>query len=71
MGDVFVTMLAYRKFFPNCAWRANMQMASGSSSTEVAHWTFMRQCTPDQPCWNDLPGTERSIPELLAQCGHS
>jgi hypothetical protein len=22
MGDVFVTMLAYRKFFPNCAWRA-------------------------------------------------
>jgi hypothetical protein len=22
MGDVFVTMLAYRKFFPNCAWKA-------------------------------------------------
>jgi hypothetical protein len=22
MGDVFVTMRAYRKFFPNCAWRA-------------------------------------------------
>jgi hypothetical protein len=24
MGDVFVTMLAYRKFVPNCAWRAEM-----------------------------------------------
>ena len=23
MGDVFVTTRAYRKFFPNCAWRAN------------------------------------------------
>jgi hypothetical protein len=22
MGDVFVAMLAYRKFSPNCAWRA-------------------------------------------------
>jgi hypothetical protein len=53
------------------AWTFNMQMASGSSSTQVAHWAFMRQCTPDQPCWNDLPGTEGSIPELLAQCDHS
>jgi len=24
MGDVFVTMLAYRTFFPNCAWRAKL-----------------------------------------------
>jgi hypothetical protein len=23
MGDVFATMLDYRKFFPNCAWRAS------------------------------------------------
>jgi hypothetical protein len=53
------------------AWTFNMQMASGSSSIQVAHWAFMRQCTPDQPCWNDLPGTERSIPELLAQCDRS
>jgi len=53
------------------AWTFNMQMASGSSSTQVAHWAFMRQCTPDQPCWNDLPGTERSLPALLAQCNHS
>ena len=53
------------------AWTFNMQMASGSSSTQVAHWAFMRQCTPDQQCWNDLPGLERSIPELLAQCDHS
>jgi hypothetical protein len=25
MRDVFVTMLAYRKFFPNCAWRAKKE----------------------------------------------
>ena len=49
-------------------WTFNMQMASGSSSTQVAHWAFMQQCTPDQPCWQDLPGSEGSIPELLAQC---
>ena len=53
------------------AWTFNMQMASGSSSTQIAHWAFMRQCTPDQQCWNDLPGTEQSIPGLLALCGHS
>jgi hypothetical protein len=26
MGDVFVTILAYRTFFPNCAWRAILQI---------------------------------------------
>jgi hypothetical protein len=25
MGDVFVTMLAYRKFFPSYAWRAMLR----------------------------------------------
>jgi hypothetical protein len=27
MGDVFVAMLAYRKFSPNCAWRAILWIA--------------------------------------------
>lgn len=50
-------------------WMFSMQMASGSSSTQVAHWAFMRQCTPDQPCWSALPGVDESIPALLARCG--
>jgi hypothetical protein len=52
------------------AWTFNMQMASGSSSTQIAHWAFMRQCTPNQQCWKTLPGTGHSIPETLAQCHH-
>jgi hypothetical protein len=27
MGNVFVAMLPYRKFFPNCAWRAALHAA--------------------------------------------
>ena len=53
----------------NGAWTFNMQMASGSTATQIAHWAFMHQCTPDQPCWNNLPGVGQSIPEFLASCG--
>src|SRR5262249_57028042 len=53
------------------AWTFNMQMASGSSSSQIAHWAFMQQCTSVQRCWSELPGVEQSIPELLAQCGHT
>jgi len=49
-------------------WTFNMQMASGSSSSQVTHWAFMLQCAPDAPCWSDLPGVDESIPELLASC---
>lgn len=50
------------------AWTFNMQMASGSSSSMVTHWAYMYQCSPNQSCWNDLPGIAQSIPDLLAQC---
>jgi hypothetical protein len=50
-------------------WTFGMQMASGSSSTQVAHWAFMYQCRSDQPCWTQLPGLGQSIPDLLAECG--
>ena len=52
-------------------WTFNMQMASGSSSTQVAHWAFMHQCTADQPCWKHLPGTTQSLAEFLAECGYN
>ena len=52
----------------NSEWMFNMQMASGSAQTQVAHWAFMRQCTPDQNCWSELPGVELSIPEFLELC---
>jgi hypothetical protein len=50
-------------------WTFNMQMASGSATSQVTHWAFMRQCTPDDACWTALPGVNQSVPELLAECG--
>ena len=52
------------------AWAFEMQMASGSSSTQVTHWAYMLQCTSAQACWTDLPGVD-DIPGLLASCGAS
>lgn len=58
------------------SWTFLMQMASGTRSTQVAHWAFMQQCKADsdQPCWvDDLPGkgVDRTIQELLADCDAS
>lgn len=52
-------------------WTFNMQMASGSSDTYVTHWAFMLQCTPDDPCWTDLPGTDLSLSALIGSCSTS
>lgn len=52
-------------------WVFEMQMASGSSSSQVTHWAFMRQCSSGQSCWTSLPGIGESIPDLLASCGAS
>jgi len=52
-------------------WTFNMQMASGSSSTQITHWAFMRQCVAGQTCWNKLPGIAQSVPSLLSECGFS
>ncbi|HSF08458.1 MAG TPA: hypothetical protein VLA60_03530 [Nitrospirales bacterium] len=56
------------------SWTFLMQMASGTQSTQVAHWAFMQQCIAgsDQPCWvDDFPGkgVDQTIQELLAGCG--
>jgi hypothetical protein len=50
-------------------WTFNMQMASGSETTQVTHWAFMLQCRPEEPCWTDLPGVDQTLPQLLASCG--
>jgi hypothetical protein len=52
------------------AWTFNMQMASGSSSTQITHWAFMRQCAAGQACWTKLPGIGQSMSSLLAECGY-
>ena len=49
-------------------WAFVMQMATGSDTRQVAHWAAMTQCREGQPCWNALPGTGASIPDMLAQC---
>ena len=51
-------------------WTFSMQMASGSSS-QVTHWAYMLQCSPDEPCWTDLPGPGGSLESFLATCGAS
>jgi hypothetical protein len=39
MGDVFVTMLAYRKFFPNCAWKAELDLPPSADYACTALYT--------------------------------
>lgn len=49
-------------------WAFNMQMASGSSDTQVTHWAFMLQCRPEDDCWNELPGTDETLSQLIDSC---
>jgi hypothetical protein len=49
MGDVFVTMQAYRKFFPNCGWRAIMQSAGQAKDRSPA-------TAPPLPEWRTTDG---------------
>lgn len=51
-------------------WTFSMQMASGGSS-QVTHWAYMLQCSPDEPCWTDLPGPGGSLESFLAACAAS
>ncbi len=50
------------------AWTFNMQMSSGPAEVQIAHSAFMKQCTPDDDCWFDLPGVNAGVPEILSQC---
>ncbi len=49
-------------------WTFNMQMASGTSSNQVAHWAFMLECSPGEQCWDNLPGAQKSLTEFLSNC---
>lgn len=49
-------------------WTFNMQMASGPASSQVTHWAYMVECTPEKECWTDLPGVQQSLPDFLANC---
>ncbi len=50
-------------------WTFNMQMASGQASSQITHWAYMLECTPDEKCWTDLPGIQTSLPDFVAECG--
>ena len=44
-----------------------MQMETGATFV-VAHWSYMYQCIPGQPCNTKLPGTNLSLAKFIAQC---
>jgi hypothetical protein len=48
-------------------WTFEMQMSTGFNSV-VAHWSYMEQCKSGQPCESQLPGSNLSLAEFLAQC---
>jgi hypothetical protein len=48
-------------------WTFEMQMSTGTTSV-IAHWSYMEQCKPGQPCENRLPGSNLSLANFLKQC---
>jgi hypothetical protein len=48
-------------------WRFEMQMSTGATSV-VAHWSYMDQCKPGEACEAQLPGSDLSLADFLAQC---
>jgi len=42
-------------------------MSTGFNSV-LAHWSYMDQCKPGQPCEAQLPGSDLSLEQFLAQC---
>jgi hypothetical protein len=60
MGDVFVTMLAYRKFFPTCAWRAKlyfMPQASLKTAIQQGGQCLRKRRPPSLPTGGKLIGS--------------
>ncbi len=52
------------------AWAAEMQMSSPlSDKSVVLHWATMLQCKPEDEAWQQLPGTDQSLPEFLEAAG--
>jgi hypothetical protein len=68
IGSPTLTTGSGKMAFKDGEWTFLMQMASGISSTQVAHWAYMLECTPDEECWENLPGVERGIEEFLSNC---
>ena len=68
IGSSSLTIGLGQMVLKNGDWTFNMQMSSGAAFNQVAHWAFMLQCTPEQECWEDLPGVQKSLPEFLSNC---
>jgi hypothetical protein len=51
-------------------WTAEMQMSSPlSDKSVILHWAYMLQCKPEDEAWQQLPGTDQSLPEFLEAAG--
>jgi hypothetical protein len=51
-------------------WMAEMQMSTPfGASGQLLHWAYMVQCTPEDAAWQQLPGTDQSLPEFLEAAG--
>ncbi len=54
------------------SWAAEMQMSTVmGAGSYVLHWAYMRQCVPGDAAWEQLPGTDQSLPEFMAAAGFS
>lgn len=51
----------------NHEWQFEMQMATGTAFV-LAHWSYMNQCKSGERCEAQLPGTDQSLADFLAQC---
>ena len=49
-------------------WTMENQMSSGSARLQVNHWAYMHQTKEGRPSWQELPGTDLSVHEFLAEC---
>lgn len=51
------------------SWVFTMQMANGNIGTQVAsHWSPMAQCQEGEACWDQLPGLDMGVEDVLALC---
>lgn len=48
------------------AWTFEMQMATDRGDNKVLHWANMVETHEGEASWNQLPGLDLSVPEMLA-----
>lgn len=46
-------------------WAFQMQMAAATGKNYLFHWANMMQTKEGEPSWNNLPGVDYSVPEML------